>query len=264
MHILILLVVLAGISVPLLIAKRKKARRRLYESMTPEEREYRQAKAEYESAVTLAEKNLKAARKSRDKQLKSLRAKLDAASRVGRSKVGSYTGRDGTVTLFEHQISVPAGTFALEPTMRARVETAGSLTVRSSGSRGVRSRTGRRISSSSSTKFQQFDTRELYLLVEGVEFSARITCRPGDGSSVRQLATQIDHAVKSVKRSDQAHAMAVQKASADLRQEEANLEPIESCEKALAAAKEDTVVMQKAKESLDGLTVGPETDDDRS
>jgi hypothetical protein len=200
-------------------------------AMTPAEREHHDATVEYKAGVTMAEKAHSVEEKARDIRLKAAGKALAVAEHMGNRKLGSYTGKNGRISLTETRITTPQGTFLLDATVSATVDTAGNPAAKKHG------------------------TRELYLLVEGSGFATLIICKPDDGPTVRQFAIAIRQAGMYSTNVLAQRTEAVAIAGAAVEAEQTNIHALDSAATALEAAKRNTARVEAAGEALS--TVSP-------
>jgi hypothetical protein len=192
--------------------------------MSPAEREHHDATVEYTAGVASAEKVHSGEEDARDIRLKAASKALAVAEHLGNRKLGSYTGRNGRVSLTETRITTPQGTFLLDATVNATVDAIPG-------------------------------TRELCLLVEGSGFATLITCKSDDGPTVRQFAIAIRQAGMYSANLLGQRTRAVAIARAAVEAEQANTQALDSAATALEAAKGNTARIEAAAEALS--TVSP-------
>jgi hypothetical protein len=220
---------LAAVGIILLVAKEK----RRVDSLSPAEREahaavieakrrYRESVQEYRERTRPAEKEYRRETASIDSMIRSAQEQMDKAQATGRATIQTYRGKDGTVTLFEHQISVNGRNFPLDETINAAVDTSGNL-ARTKRATLTRMTAGGLLlgpvgilAGGMIQKKKLHDDRELYLMVEGKEFTALVTCYPDHGATVRQFAAKISQACKSVDMMNARREKAVESASKNL------------------------------------------------
>jgi hypothetical protein len=220
--VLVVLIVGSGVVALVLRSARQAKERARITAMTPAEREHHDATVEYTAAVTSAEKAHSGEEEARDIRLKAAGKALAVAEHLGNRKLGSYTGKNGRVSLTETRITTPQGTFLLDPTVNAIVDTA--------------------------------ENRELYLLVEGTGFATLITCKPDDGPTVRQLAIAIMQAGMYSANLIAERTRAVAIAGAAVEAERANTHALESAASALEAAQKNTTRIDAAVEALGAVS----------
>jgi hypothetical protein len=259
--ILVVLIVGGGVVAFVLRSARQAKERARIAAMTPAEREHHDATVEYKAGVTSAEKAHSVEENARDIRLNVAGKALAVAEHMGNRKLGSYTGKNGRVSLTETRITTPQGTFLLDATVNAIVDTAGSLAT-SSRSTLTRIATGGLLFGpvgatigGVAKKNKKHDTRELYLLVEGTGFATLITCKPDDGPKVRQLAIAIRQAgmYSANLRAQRTQAMAIARVAVEA--EQANIHALDSAATVLEAAKGSTARIEAAAEALG--TVSP-------
>ncbi|WP_457100163.1 hypothetical protein [Microbacterium sp. P5_E9] len=160
------------------------------------------AEKEHASHVKSAEKELAHGRSAYDKAVRRARREVAAAEQIGSRKIGSYAAKDGKVSATEFAITVPQGTFRLDPSVTATVDTAGNFAT-SSRTTATRVAAGAvlfgpvgAIVGASAKKRKMHDMRELYLFIQGAEFATMLTCDPDDGANVRKFATAVNHAAQ--------------------------------------------------------------------
>jgi hypothetical protein len=222
---------LASVGIILLVAKEKRrvdslspAERAAHDAVMEAKRRYRDAVQEYRDRTRPAEKEYRREIASINSMIKSAQEQMDTAHATGRATLQTYRGKDGSVTLFEHQISVNGEKFHLDETISATVDTSGNL-ARTKRATLTRMTAGGLLlgpvgilAGGMIQKKKLHDDRELYLMVEGREFTALVTCYPDHGVTVRQFAARISQACKSVEMMNTRRENAVELASKNLDQ----------------------------------------------
>jgi hypothetical protein len=236
-------------------ARREKVRARI-EAMTPEERERHDAVIEYEADVKAAEKVHQVELKSRENRLKSAQKAVAAADDIGKRKLGSYRGKNGSVSVTGTHITTSQGRFSLDASVNAVVDTAGNLAT-SSRSTLTRVAAGGilfgpvgAIVGGVAKKNKLHDTRELYLLVEGAGFATLVTCNPDDGAKVRQFALTVKQAGMNAANVIEHRAQSVAAAQATLEAETANTQRVDATAAALEAVQKSTTRIEAADQAL--------------
>lgn len=244
------------------IVVRARRRRRLA-AMSPAEREHHDALAAYRSGIRGAERALLNESQARATRLKAAERALQRAHEAGTQAVASYRGRTGSASVTPTQVVLPQGTFPLTPAVAVRVDTAGNLAV---GSRSTLTRIAAggllfgpvgAIVGGVAKKRVAYDTRELYLLVQGENFAALITCSPDDGERVRRFALAVNQAALHAESARADCARAVADAERALAAEQQNTAPLEAAAAAVEAARRDTARLDVATRALEA---GPQGD----
>lgn len=245
--ILLGVLIVAVVLALLLLKRRRDKEKRRIAAMSPDEREHRDANLEYDANVKAASAENAGQLTARDARLRVAQKAVATANALGSRSVGSYRGRDGSVSVNELMITLNGQSFALNDQIRATVDTAGNLAT-SSRSTFTRVAGGAvlfgpvgAIVGASAKKNKIHDTRELYLMIESPQFGAAITCNPDHGPRVRQLAVAINNAGRQVEQMTAYRVSQISIADAALAAEEANTEPIDTAAAALEAAKANTV-----------------------
>lgn len=215
------------------------------------------AQQQYAGGVSQAERAQRDAEKAHQSAIKHAERQLQQAAQVGRNRVGSY----GTIHAFQHAITTPQGTFPMNASVQATVDTAGNLATKSrvtltrlaaggliAGPLGI-------LVGAAAKKNSVVDTRELYLMVEGDGFGTVVQCRPDDGPKVRQLAMAINQAGKQADAASAAHDQAVKNAQQQLEQVRADTKAITDAEGRVAEMKAQTGPVQAMEQQLQAVRV---------
>lgn len=259
------LILALGVSAAIYFTLRaRKNKQERLAAMSPEEREHHDATAEYEASVNGAQKALVAEEKAREKRLAAAQKTISKAGSMGTKKLGAFKGEEGTISFTGRTITTPNGTYPLDENVTAAADTAGNLAM-SSRSTLTRIAAGGlafgpvgAIVGGVAKKSKMHDTRELYLLVEGAQFAAVLTCKPDEGQKVRQFAMSIVQASRSVKSLLAAREVAVDAALAAREAEEANTAPVEAAQRALVIAQGATSRKDAAQAQLSGIAASIE------
>ena len=236
-------------------ARREKEQTRI-EAMTPEERELHDAIVEHEAEVKAATKAHQVELKARENRLKSTRKAITAADGIGNRKLASYRGKDGSVSVTETLITTSHGTFALDASVNAVVDTAGNLATSSRStltriaSGGILLGPVGAIIGGVAKKNKLHDTRELYLLVEGAGFATLVTCNPDDGAKVRQFAVVVKQAGLNAANVLDRRAQSRAAAQSMLETETQNTEGVDATAAALEAVQTSTARIEAAEKAL--------------
>lgn len=206
------------------------AERAIHDAVVAAKNEHRDALREYRDRSAAAEKVYRREMGALEAHVRSAEAAMKKAEKTGRELIQSYQGKDGNVALFEHQIVVNGSPFPLDDSVSAVVDSSGNLarTKRSTLTRmtagGVLLGPVGILAGGMLQKKKVHDDRELYLMVEGQDFTALITCHPGHGAAVRQFAAKISQASKTVDLANARHEEATIKARRQLEQASAEAE----------------------------------------
>lgn len=201
-------VIAAGVGAYVWLLLRK---RRAIAAMTPEEREFHEARKRYEEAVALAEKTVRTTTEAWTKPVQAAEDALADAHNIGSRPLGSFD----KIRLFEDHIETPQGALRFENgVVEATVDTARNL----AGSKaGVLSRAEEEV-------FQEVVSRSkgpegaqmLYLLVETPIFVTLVDLAGDDEARARQFALSVNGAAGSVGKHQSIREQAVAHAQADL------------------------------------------------
>lgn len=253
--IIAVIVVIAAVIAAVVLVRRNKQKR--IDGMSPAERELHDAQIEYDSAVKAAEKAHTGEVRAREKRLKAAQSAVAAAQTIGGRKLGSYRGKDGSVTLTETTITTNQGTFPLGTDITAVADTAGNLATSSKTSLGRVAAGGILLGPAGlilggvAKKTKMHDTRELYLLVEAPDrFAALITCNPDDGQKVRQLAMSIKQASMNVSNVLRQRETAIAGSARNLEIEQGNVADVNAAAAAVEAARNNSRRLDTAKLAL--------------
>jgi hypothetical protein len=246
------LLLLAGISVAVVLKARANRQKRRIGAMSAEERAHHDAVLEYKADVLTAENLMQVEQKSRESRLRAAQKQLNKASAIGQNQLGLVWGKEGMVTLRQHEIKVPHGTYALDENVRATVDTAGNLatsrraTLTRMTAGGLLGGPIGILAGGLLTKGKVHDTRELYLMVEGSDFATLLTCKPDSGSRVRQFAANVNQAARQSQSLRVQRAAAIRQANADLENEKDNIGSLSSAEARLAEVRANTAKVDDA------------------
>jgi hypothetical protein len=226
--------------------------RRRLAAMSDLERERYDAVLEYERNIKVAEKSVRAEEKARESRLKTAERRLKSSGSVGRQHLGTYSGAKGPIRIFQHELVLPEGTYPMDDTVRAAVDTAGNLATSSRATLTRMAAGGLMfgpvglLAGGLLKKNKTHDMRELYLMLEGAEFATLVACRAEDGQQVRQLAAAVNHAAKSASAHRQEHEEAVASATEQLRLETLNTGSLTAAKAALKAARANRIRVETA------------------
>lgn len=261
---------IAGVILWIVLASRRKEAARIA-AMTPEERasmdarlaqerELRDATVEYEAGVKRADSAHRAAYQAYQAGIAKAEQALAAANLIGRRELGRYNGRDAGILLYEDRLAwAPGGGtwtyYPLGPDVKAHVDSAGNIysterttLTRMAAGGAILGKAGV-VAGAAARKTNTHDSRELYLLVEGSEFSVLVTCLPDDGSKVRQLASQIVNAGHQVAALQAQRPIAVAEADAALAAAKADVDAVNAAHAAVEAAKSANSRLETARQS---------------
>lgn len=215
---------------------------RMLAAMTPEQRELYEAEREYKKSVKRAESELWWANSKHNLKVTSAEAALRESQKQGQKHLDSYSGIDGRkIDLWQNRIRVPQKEHYFENgSVRSRVDTAGNVAITSQDEKTV-----------------GYDTRELYLAIEGSGFASTIRCRPDDGPRVRDLAAKISNASLSIHSVLKDREQAIAQARRELEQTRNDRSGIEAATDELNAAKSDTKRLDAAREQAEKALPAP-------
>jgi hypothetical protein len=243
---------IAGVLAFILLKRRRDRETARIDAMSPAEREHHDAMLELNESIKAAEKSRELEVKARETRLKAARKVSSTAAAIGSRSIGSYRGKDGSVSANELRITVQGEVFPLDSNVRATVDTAGNLAT-SSRTTFTRVAAGGllfgpvgAVIGGVAKKNKIHDTRELYLLVEGSNFAQLITCNPDNGPKVRQLAAAITQAGMNASRVVANRDAQMASAAAALAAEESNTANLDAAELALARAGSNTARVEAA------------------
>lgn len=161
------------------------------------------AEKDYARRVRDAESNFSKRKTEADQCLRAAQNDVAQAEAMGRNRVAKFRGRDGSVEAFENVLLISDRTFQMDTSIRATVDASGNF-FRHSRSTLTRMAAGGMLfgpvgvlAGGMVKKTKTHDTRELYLLIEGDEFAAVITCDPNYGASAQRAAAAINQAAKT-------------------------------------------------------------------
>jgi hypothetical protein len=236
----------AGAVIFVVLKRRRDKETARVAAFSPTEREAHDAQIAYAADVKSAELVHKGEVKARESRMKAATKGLAAANALGSRSIGSIRGKEGTISANELMISINGASYPLDSSISARVDTAGNFAT-SSRTTFTRVAAGGllfgpvgAIVGASAKKNKSHDLRELYLLVEGPEFAAMLTCNPDHGSRVRQFATALKQAGLAAPQVLAHRVGQIEIANAALAAETANVEALDSAATALAATRLDT------------------------
>lgn len=261
---------ITGAILLIVFATRRKEAARVA-AMTPEERsardarlaqerELREATAEYETGVKKADSAHRVAYQAYQVGITKAEQALAAANLIGRRELGRYNGRDAGILLYEDRLAwAPGGGtwtyFPLGPDVKTQVDSAGNIysterttLTRMAAGGAILGKAGV-VAGAAARKTNTHDSRELYLLVEGSEFSVVVSCAPDDGSKVRQLASQIVNAEHQAAALQAQRPLAVAEAEAALAAAKADVEAVNAAHAAVEAAKAANGRVEAARQS---------------
>lgn len=161
------------------------------------------AERDYSRRIGDAEFAFRKRKDEADPRLKAAERRAAEAEMVGRERVVSFSGLDGSVVAEANSLTINGKTFVMNTSVRASVDTGGNF---SQHSRSTLTRMAAgglllgpvgMLAGGMVKKSQNADLRELYLLIEGDDFAAAITCNPNLGSAARQAAAAINQAAKT-------------------------------------------------------------------
>jgi hypothetical protein len=241
--------------------EREKAR---IAAMSPEEKELYDAEREYKSNVKTAQTSLSQTQKAYDKGVKQAEGTLAQTQQVGLRKLKAYSGKNGTATLYEHQVVTPSGTAdLLDGECKASVDTAGNLT-RSSRTTLTRMLVGGALAGPFGAlaggmlkKKNSTDDRELYLLIESPTVGALIQCNPDDGGKVREFATMVNTASRNASNVQQQRTVGIEQATSALHAARGNVQALEEMTTEFAKVQSDTARLDAARTAVPVAALSP-------
>lgn len=251
--VVVLVLILVGLlAATVIVAMRRRREAARIAAMSPAERELHDAEQGHARAVRTAEHDLRIATKAYQKQIKAAEIRLAQAAHTGRKSLGNYR----TVTVWQHQIQTDRGTFPMNDTVQATVDTAGNLVTdrRSTLTRmavgGLAGGPVGFLAGGMLKKKKTQDTRELYLMVEGEAFATVVECKPEAAARVRQLAASINNAARSASAAASEHESAVNSSQAQLAAAKANTEGVDAAQRTLDAVQADTGRIEEARAAV--------------
>jgi hypothetical protein len=255
--VVVLVLIAAAVGVFFLIRARRQKERARVDAMSPAERERHDAVLQYEATVKMAEKAQATQVKARDQRLKAAEKALNAANGIGVRTIASYRGKDGSVSLTAMTITTAQGTFNLDPSVNAIVDTAGNLAT-SSRTTFTRVAAGGllfgpvgAIVGGVAKKNKVHDNRELYLMIEGQGFAGLVTCNPDDGQKVRQFAVAVKQAALNSGNIVAQREQAIAGATLALETERATTAPVDQAAAELEAARMNTARIDTATRAIE-------------
>ncbi len=245
---IVAIVVVAAIAVYVWLWLRK---RRRIDEMTPEEREFYEAKRQRDQAIALSEKTLKTTVEAWTAPVKMAEQSLAAAHSIGARPLGSFE----KVRLFEDHVETPQGTFRFENgAVEAVVDTAANL---ARVKEAVLSRADKQV-------FADFVSRTgrpegaqaLYLVVETPIFVTLIALGTGDEPDARQFSLSVNGAAVSAAGHQASRESAVARAQADLERVLADkAAAVQSAQTELEAVAVDTRRLDAATRAVEEAAV---------
>jgi hypothetical protein len=161
------------------------------------------AERDYTRRVREAERVFRGREDEIERRFKATEDEVAVAEKVGRQRVARFSGLDGSVEAFENSITINGKTFVMNTSVRAGVDMGGNF-FKHSRSTLTRMTAGGLLlgpvgilAGGMVKKSKTHDMRELYLLIEGDEFAAAITCNPDRGPAARHTAAAINQAAKT-------------------------------------------------------------------
>jgi hypothetical protein len=161
------------------------------------------AERDYARRVRAAERAFRNRKEELERRFKPFEQEVALAEKVGRQLIASVTGLDGSVVAHENSITINGKTFVMNASVRASVDMGGNFfhhsrsTLTRMAAGGFLFGPVGVLAGGMVKKATTHDLRELYLLVEGDEFAAAITCNPNGGPAARQAAAAINQAAKT-------------------------------------------------------------------
>lgn len=244
-------VLLAAGAIVVIIRLQRRSRR------TPAEVALRQVSKEHNAELKQSQSTLRSAARAHDTAVRAAEKAMAAAQLVGRSRVASYSGKDGKLVLYEDRLSYNGHDVPLTPDIHASVDTAGDMFTKS---RSTFTRIGvgamllgpvGLVAGAAARKSKVRDARELYLMVESEAFAAVVTCDPAHGATVRRLAVAIMNKARDVHGAAARHYAAVATAHVALDQVRADTGSVETARKQLESAAANTTALAAAQERVD-------------
>jgi len=225
-------------------------KRRRIAAMTPEEREFHEAKKQYDEAVALAEKTLKTTVEAWIQPVKTAESALADAHTIGTRSLGSYEN----IRLFEDHVETPQGAFRFENgSVEATVDTASNLAESKEGA----------LSRADQPVFEELVSRSSrpegalsqYLLIETPIFVTLVALGADDEADARQFSLSVNGAATSVAGHEASRELAVANAQADLDRVRADQEAaVASAQTELDAVRADTQRLDAARGAVEPTT----------
>lgn len=242
----ILLVLLAGVGgLVWWLVHRHRAEQARLAAMSPAARQRHDLIKTLSRDLTTANSGVRQARAEYEGRVGNAERLVAAAHQIGRRPLGSVRGYGASIELFEDHLAYATQgqiwRYPLEPSIQAQVDASGgvyaterSTLTRMAGGAAIAGRAGM-VAGAAARKTTVHDGRELYLLVQGAEFSVSLTCDPNQGAYVRQFASGIVNASRNAGRLQAARPLEVQRAEAMLQFERENFAAIASADQRVAA-----------------------------
>jgi hypothetical protein len=213
-------------------------------SMTEAERQAhkaeRQAQRDHDGRVGSARKEVSRAESAHARRVRDAEKALEQARTS--PKLGAVWSTGATrFVLFEDRLQAPNGSHQLHPQVAASVETAGNLATKS---RSTLTRMGvgtlvagpfGLVAGAAARKSKEVDKRELYLLVDGGDWTAMGKFNPDKGARVREFAQALTLAARNAPAAAQRRAALVSQCQQVLAQAQADRVEIERTTAALQA-----------------------------
>ena len=257
--IIVVLLLAAGVGGFLYWKKREADR---IAAMSPEERELFEAESEYKQNTKMAQTALAKTQKEYDKNVKQAEKALAQAEQVGTRKLKAYSGKSGSVTLYDLHLVTPSGTVNfLEGECTATLDSAGNLARTQKTSLGRMVGGGLLLGPAGALaggmlkKNKTFDDRELYLLIESATVGALIQCNPDDGAKVREVAMLINTQARNAQNINQQRIAGIQQATATLEATRGDTAALEASKSGLAQVQADTGRLQAAQAAVPVATL---------
>lgn len=253
--VLVFIGLMTGLAFLILRIANNKTQSRI-EALPPRERELHDAQEEYSASLKAAAKIVKAEEKLQNARIKEAQKLLDTAKNYGTQKLGSY----GSITLTETTLFTSQGAHKLTPDITATVETAGNLAIKSR-STVTRIATGGLLFGGAGAivggvakKNKTIDKRELYLVIEGKDFSELVTCNADDGAKVRQLAVAIRQAGLNAENVRLHQSAAIKQASENMAQVRNDAASLLDAKHKFDVVKTNTARLDAAKKAIESKT----------
>jgi hypothetical protein len=256
---LVLLVFLGlGVGIYFLTRAVKRKSRANFDALPPEVRELRLARQEYAVNTKTAEKIVQVEHKAIWSRINEAEKQLVQATNYGTHKLASYGG----VTLTETGLSTKSGWRGLSSDTKASVEVAGNFAVtsRSTFTRiaagGLLFGAAGAVVGGVAKKNKTLDKRELYLLIEGTDFSEILTCNPDHGQEVRQFAASIRQVCLNSEAVLNRRTALIQEAEETLSSVKADTNRLDGALQNLALVKANTARLAAAESAVEATQSG--------
>ncbi|HJF18661.1 MAG TPA: hypothetical protein K8U78_05930 [Aeriscardovia aeriphila] len=227
------------------------------QAKTPEEKAYDAAVREHERRVHEAEKLYNKALKAHDRRVAAARWQHEKAQKMGDGYVDSIIGKEGKIEVHKLYITTPQGRYPLDPSVRAEVDTAGAIAVKSRTTL-TRVATGAvlfgpigALIGASAKKNTVIDTRQLFLVIESDAFAAALTLSPDQASQAHAFATKLLQTAKQVPvlKADQKRML--EETQKNIEEEQADRREINTASHNLTLVQKDTQTVDAAKRAAD-------------